>query len=120
MPITIQLRTIPGRIERHDGYDVKSLEPFGPSLGQGSATVATVADVRGAVRAFGARVRAAHPDASFAVSVSLQKGGRKPAGWDKAARNNGFGQEDRLRVVDARPVRDAGSPKPVGAVGPSA
>ena len=102
MPATINLRTIPGSIERWDRYSTKTMELFGPSLGQESVAVATVAAVRAAVQAFGARMRAAHPDASFMISVSVRKGDRKPAGYDKAVRNNGFGQEDHLRIVDKR------------------
>lgn len=104
MPATINLRTIPGSIERGDRYDAKTLELFGPSLGQESITVATVAAVRAAVQAFGARMHAAHPDASFMVSVSVRKGDRKPRGYEQAALGNGFGQEDHLRVVDSRIV----------------
>ena len=113
MPATINLRTIPGSIERGDRYDAKTLDLFGPSLGQESATVATVADVGAAVQAFGARLRAAHPDASFLVSVSIRKGDRKPNGYDAAIRNNGFGQENQLRVVDKRTA-------PAAAAAPSA
>ena len=102
MPAMINLRTIPGSIERSDRYDAKTLDLFSPSLGQESVTVATVADVRAAVQAFGARLRAAHPDASFMVSVSVRKGDRKPNNYDAAIRSNGFGQEDHLRVVDKR------------------
>ncbi len=102
MPATINLRTIPGSIERGDRHDAKTLELFGPSLGQDSVAVATVADVRAAVQAFGGRMRAAHPDASFMVSVSVRKGDRKPNGFDAGSLNNGFGQEDHLRVVDKR------------------
>ena len=102
MPATINLRTIPGSIERGDRYDAKTLELFGPSLGQDSVTVATVANVHAAVQAFGARMRAAHPDASFMVSVSVRKGDRKPNGFDAGSLHNGFGQEDHLRVVGKR------------------
>ena len=104
MPATINLRTIPGSIECGDRYDAKALDLFGPSLGQESAAVATVTDVRAAVQAFGARLRAANPDASFMVSVSVRKGDRKPNGYDTACLRNGFGQEDHLRVVDKRTV----------------
>ena len=104
MPATINLRTIPGSIERGDRYDAKTLDLFGPSLGQESVTVATVADVRAAVQAFGARMRAAHPDASFIVSVSVRKGDRKPSGYDRGVLNNGLGQDDHLHVVDKRTV----------------
>ena len=102
MPATINLRTIPGSIERGDRYDATALDLFGPSLGQESAAVATVADVRAAVQAFGARLRAAHPDASFTVSVSVRKGDRKPRGSDAAIRNNGFGQDNNLHVINKR------------------
>lgn len=102
MPATINLRTIPGSIERGDRYDAKTLDLFGPSLGQESIAVATVADVRAAVQAFGAHLRAAHPDASFMVSVSIRKGDRKPNGYDTACLRNGFGQEDHLRILDKR------------------
>ena len=102
MPATINLSTIPGSIERGDRYDAKALDLFGPSLGQESVTVATVGAVRAAVQAFGARMRAAHPDASFMVSVSVRKGDRKPNGYDTGSSNNGFGQEDHLRVTDKR------------------
>ena len=110
MPATIILRTVPGSIERGDRYDAKALDLFGPSLGQESVAVATVADVRAAVQAFGIRLRTAHPDASFMVSVSVRKGDRKPRGYDEATRSNGFGQDDRLHVVDKRtaPVADIG------------
>ena len=102
MPATINLRTIPGSIERGDRYDAKTLDLFGPSLGQESVAVATVADLRIAVQACAACLRAAHPDASFMVSVSLRKGDRKPNGYDTGSFNNGFGQEDHLRVTDKR------------------
>ena len=113
MPATINLRTIPGSIERGDRYDAKTLDLFGPSLGQESVAVATVAAIRAAVQAFGARMRAAHPDASFMVSVSVRKGDRKPNGYEQAALGNGFGQEDHLRVVDKRTA-------PAAAAAPSA
>lgn len=71
MPATINLSTVPGSIERGDRYDAKTLELFGPSLGREAVAVATSADVRIAVQAFGARVRAVHPDASFQVSISI-------------------------------------------------
>ena len=54
------------------------------------------------MQAFGAHIRAAHPDASFLVSVSVRKGDRKPNGYGTAALNNGFGQENFLHVVDKR------------------
>ena len=102
MPITVTLGTIPGTIERGDRYSTKTMELFGPSLGREAVSVTTVEDIRAAVLAFGRHLRTAHPDASFLVSVSVRKGDRKPRGYDAAIRNNGFGQEDHLRVVDKR------------------
>ena len=105
MPVTITLGTIPGTIERGDRYSAKTMELFGPSLGRETVAVTTVDDVRAAVMAFGQRMRAAHPDASFQVSVSLRKGDHKPRGYNEAYARNGFGQEAFLRVIDkgARP-----------------
>ncbi len=102
MPVTITLGTIPGAIERGDQYSAKTMELFGPSLGREMASVTTVGDIRAAVMGFGHRLRAAYPDASFQVSISLRKGDRKPRGYGKAYARNGFGQEAFLRVVDKR------------------
>jgi len=102
MPATINLSTITGFIERGDHYDMKTLEITGTSLGRETVTVASVADLRTAVQAFGTRMRAEIPDASFLVSISIRKGSRKPNGYDKGYLNNGFGQEDFLRVLDKR------------------
>lgn len=113
MPVTITLGTIPGTIERGDRYSAKTMELFGPSLGHETIAVGTVDDIRAAVLTFGLRMRAAHPDASFQVSVSLRKGDRKPRGYDKASLRNGFGQEAFLRVIDKRTKPD---PKPSGVV----
>ncbi len=100
MPVTITLSTIPGSIERCDGYSTRTMQLFGPSLGR--EAVATVADIRTAVQAFGQRVRAVHPDASFMISVSMRKGDRKPRGFDAAYASNGFGEEDFMLAVDKR------------------
>ncbi len=42
MPVTITLSTIPGSIERCDGYSTRTMQLFGPSLGR--EAVATVTD----------------------------------------------------------------------------
>jgi len=102
MPATINLSTISGSIERHDRYSTMAMPICGTSLGRDTATVATVADVRTAVQAFGQRMRAAHPEASFMVSLSVRRGDRKPRGYDKAYLGNGFGQEDFMHVKDLR------------------
>jgi len=102
MPAILNLSTTPGSIERRDRYSTKTFELLGASLARTSVAVATVADIRIAVQAFGHGVRAAHPDASFLVSILVRKGDRKPRGYDAAYLRNGFGQEDFMRVVDKR------------------
>jgi len=102
MPATINLSTISGSVERNDHSRAMILEICGTPLGRETVTIATVAELRTAVQAFGARVRAVHPDASFLVSISIRKGYRKPRGYDAAYHGNGFGQEDFLHVTDKR------------------
>jgi len=111
MPATINLTTIPGVIEQHERYSTQSIQLFGPSLGRETIAVANVAAIGAAVQAFGQRVRAMHPDASFRVSISMRKGDRKPRGYDAGYRANGFGQEDFLHVIDRRAKPAAGQPK---------
>jgi hypothetical protein len=115
MPATINLSTIPGCIERCDSYSMRTMELFGPSLGRETVAVATVADIRAAVQAFGQRVRAVHPDSSFQVSICVRRGDRKPRGYDAAYLNNGFGQEDYLHTVDKRKAAATAEPTNVGA-----
>lgn len=100
MPVTLNLCTVPGFIEHHGSYASKTLEVFGGSLAQETVAVTTVTDIRTAVQAFAKRVRAAHPSASFMVSISLRRGDRKPRGYDTTYLQNGFGQEDFMHVVD--------------------
>ena len=111
MPATITPTTMPGSIERHDAYSTLSVEVSGPSLGREDVAVATVEDVRAAVKSFGERVRAAHPHASFLISITVRQGDREPRGFDAARRGNGFGQEDHMHAVDKR----AGAARPADA-----
>ena len=108
MPATIILETIPGSVERGDRCSMRRLDIAGTSLGRKAVTVSNVAEVRAAVQAFGARLRAAHPDASFMVSISIRKGDRKPHGWNKGYLANGFGQMQFLQVVDRRTAATVG------------
>ena len=55
MPATPTLTTMPGSIERHDAYSTQRVEVSGPSLGRENVAVATVYDVRAAVKRFGER-----------------------------------------------------------------
>ena len=118
MPVTITLSTVPGKLTREDGYTSKTVELFGPSLAAETLTaVSTVSDIKAAVGRFGAKVRAAHPDASFYVLVRLARGHRKPNGYDAAASRNGFGQDDFMHVEDRRTRVDA-SASPAAPVTP--
>ena len=101
MPITITLRTVPGRLEKHRGYISRILEPFGPSLGTETLEVeAKISVIATAVANFGKFISDAHPDASFGIVVNLKRGQRKPDGFDAAYDRNGFGQDDHMRVID--------------------
>lgn len=103
MPVTVTLSAMPGRLTREHGYTTKTIEHFGRTFGSEVVNAAsTVADIKGAVARFGARVRAHHQDTSFYVSVRLAKGCRKPSGYDAASTRNGFGQDDFLHVHDGQ------------------
>jgi len=101
MAVTVMLSTTPATAAREKYGTSMSLDLFGPSLGAETLrAVSTVAEIKGAVARFGAKIRAAHPEASFYVSVGLAKGSRKPNGYDAARRGNGLGQEEFVRVTD--------------------
>ncbi len=105
MPVTITLSTVPGKLTRERGYITKTIELFGPSLATETVpAVGNVAQIKKAVARFGAKVRADHPNKSFYVSVRLQKGVRKPNGYDAASSWNGFGQDDFLHVEEGRDI----------------
>ncbi len=107
MAVTVTLSTTPATAAREKYGTSMSLDLFGPSLGSETLpAVSTVAQISAAVARFGAKVRAAHPEASFYVSVSLAKGSRKPNGYDAARRGNGLGQEDFVRITDPRTEPD--------------
>lgn len=103
MPVTVTLSTAPATMTREKWGITMSLDLFGPSLGSETLpAVSTVAEIKAAVARFGGQVRAAHPDASFYVSVRLAKGQRKPNGFDAACRGNGLGQEDFIHAAGQR------------------
>jgi len=81
---------MPGTIQKGRHYDALVLDLFGASLRQEDIPVRTSADIAPAVRAFGERIRAEHPDASFKIIVTVRKGQRKPPGFDAAARAGTF------------------------------
>jgi len=116
MPVTITLSTVPGKLTRERGYTTKTIELFGPSLATETVpAVGNVAQIKQAVARFGAKVRADHPKESFYVSVRLQKGVRKPNGYDAASSRNGFGQDDFLHVEEGRDIGQATVTAPDGA-----
>ncbi len=117
MPATINLNTFPGHIEEYDGSRSKIIEILGHELGRETVSVSTVAELRAAVQAFGVRLRATHPDASFMVGISVRAGQRKPNGYDWAYLSNGFGQDDFLRVIDKRTAAVAEPPRAAAAPG---
>ena len=119
MAVTVTLSTTPATAAREKYGTTLSLDLFGPSLGTETLpAVSNVAEIKTAVARFGAKVRVAHPKASFYVSVNLARGSRKPNGYDAARRGNGLGQEDFVRVTDRRagPAVQAGTlPEQAGA-----
>jgi hypothetical protein len=116
MPVTITLSTVPGKLNRERGYTTKTIELFAPSLATETLpAIGNVAQIKEAVARFGAKVRADHPNESFYVSVRLQKGTRKPKGYDAASSRNGFGQDDFLHVEEARDIGQATGTAPDGA-----
>lgn len=99
MPCSINLKTLPAHFEDRPYGRSKVMEIFGKSLRDETVhNIKTVADIRTAVGAFGAKVAEAHPDESFMIVVILGRGSRKPAGFDAADNKNGFGQEDFIRT----------------------
>lgn len=102
MPVTIKLTTMPGTKERARGYMTSTVDLFGPSLGLEQVTVQRTDQVATAVRAFGERVRAEHPDASFKIRLRVAKGQRKPPGYDAAEKAGAFGTDAFMHVVEDR------------------
>ena len=102
MPVTIKLTTMPATKEQHRGYMTTTINLFGPSLGLEQVTVQRTDQVAAAVRAFGERVRAEHPDASFKILLRVAKGQRKPPGFDAAAKVGAFGTDAFMHIVEDR------------------
>ncbi len=98
MPTTIRLTTMPGTIQRGRDYDAITLDLLGSSLGTEHITIRETSDVAPAVTRFGERVRAAHPEASFKINITVAKGQRKPPGFDAAMRAGVFGERAFMRV----------------------
>ena len=102
MPTSITLTTVPGTLEQGRGYVMQSIDLFGPSLDTERIAVQRTADIAPAVRRFGERVRALHPDASFKVLLRIAKGERKPSGYDAAQKTGAFGQDAYMRMTESR------------------
>ena len=111
MPTTIRLTTMPGKKQKGRGYTSLVLEVFGASLGAETVTISRVHEIAPTVKTFGTRIRAAHPNASFKVIISLPKGQRKPAGYDAAENAGHFGEDAFMHFEDeGAPAADSGSP----------
>ena len=101
MPVSIRLKTVPAHFEERLYGRCKVTELFGDSLHDETIhNLKTVADIRLAVGAFGAKVAEAHPDESFSIVVILDRSSRKPAGFNIAAERNGFGQENFVKTQE--------------------
>ena len=106
MPTAIRLITMPGKIRRGRLGNSLVLDLFGGSLGQEDITIRKPGDVAPAARAFGERIRAEHPEASFKILVSVRKGQRKPPGYDAAENAGEFKDRAFMHVetYDGQPV----------------
>lgn len=98
---TITLSALPGHHEHTlgDAYTTTVVEVLGERLGDEGAEIRNLADIRAAVRRFGTRVAATHPDRSFTASVGITRGCRKPNGFDAANHGNGLGQQQWMQTV---------------------
>ena len=115
MPTAIRLTTMPGKIQRGRIGNSLVLELSGASLGQEDIVIRKPAEVAPAVRAFGTRIRADHPDASFKIIVSVRKGQRKPPGYDAAESAGDFGDRAFMHIEEeaGRPISKPASAETV-------
>ena len=95
----IDLCAVPARRMRGaGGYSgLEVVLTLGAKAPRRRCAVDGLAGVARAVAEFGRDVRAANPDASFKVSVSMARGQRKPRGFDKAEQAGVFGEGAFLR-----------------------
>ncbi len=111
MPTTIRLTTMPGKKQKGRGYTSLVLDLFGASFGTEIVTISRVHEIAPTIKAFAARIRAGHPNASFKVIISLPKGQRKPPGYDAAKNAGQFGEDAFMHFEDEGvPAADSGSP----------
>jgi hypothetical protein len=115
MPAAIRLTTMPGTIRKGRHFDALVLDLFGPSLGQEDISIRKPDEVAPAVRAFGERIRAANPDASFKINVTVRKGQRKRPGYDAAEKAGDFNDRAfmHLETEDRKPIDAPTSAKAV-------
>lgn len=94
----IVLSAYPGRRIREPGYTSTEI---GLCVGGGSPqrplAVEGLGGITRAVAEFGRDVLAANPGASFAISISMARGQRKPRGFDDAKKAGTFGHQAFLR-----------------------
>lgn len=94
--INIVLSAYPGHRVREVGCSWTSIG-IGGNAPTRRLAVQGLGGITEAVSAFGRDVLAANPEASFAISVTMASGQRKPRGFDDAERAGTFGQHAHLR-----------------------
>jgi hypothetical protein len=100
MPCTITLTTLPAT-RRLTRYGVETaFNLLAPTLAKETILFHRLGDIAAEVKAFGERVRAQAPDASFIINLRVAKGHRKFPGYDAADRAGTFGQDAFIHVID--------------------
>jgi hypothetical protein len=107
MPCTIILTTLPAtrRLTRAGVETAYNLSA--PTLANETIVFHRLGDIAAEVKAFGERVRACAPNASFIINLRVAKGHRKFPGFDAADRAGTFGQDAFLHVIDETPSTGA-------------
>jgi hypothetical protein len=100
MPCTFTLTTLPATHRLWRGGVSTAYSLTAPILAREAIVFHRLGDIAAEVKAFGERVRARAPDASFIVILSVAKGHRKFPGYDAADRAGTFGQDAFIHVID--------------------
>ena len=111
---TIILSACVGYRTRHSGYETVTSLPFHRIGERETIEAANLTAVRCAVAAYGARLQAEHPDASFLVLVSVARESRKPNGFDATRRNGGFACNAWLKHREETPYAPTADEDPAG------
>lgn len=103
----ITLSACPATSTRHHRYTSITMSVLDRLGEPEKAEVRNLDDVRAAVQRYGKMLAAAHKDVSFLVSVSVQRGSRKPNGFDAAQSGDQLGTKAWLIVTEAEPSSTA-------------